>query len=365
MKDIFFQLLRIGLWSDVKIDEDEFLPEISKDDWENLFLNATKQTVEGVFFNAFEILNQKSLPPENLLIKWTVRIDQIENRNKKINSLIGNQWRWFRNNNLNPIMLKGQGIAKHYASPLRRGTGDIDWYFDSKSYDRALTLLKRRGITLDIEGFFDVSYTSNSIIVEHHRKLFDMENPFKNKLLKKLLSTRENGLVSINIDSEAITILSPILQIVQVNLHILKHQLGFGIGVRQLCDSARLYHAYKDKYDSEELMIIYKKLGVLKWIHVLHHVLVTGFGLSEDKLPFSIPNKIDSSWMLEEVWQSGTFGYYDDRYKYGKRFFLSVQPDSLNRIFKSFKYYSRLVPFEAISYILNRLFLKFFFKRNL
>lgn len=365
MKDIFFQLLRIGLWSDVGTDKDELLPELSIDDWNSLFLYATKQTVEGVFFDALQILNQESIPPENILIKWTVRIDQIENRNKKINSLIANQWRWFKNNNLNPIMLKGQGVAQHYASPLRRGTGDIDWFFDSKSYGRVLGLLRKKGIVLDIEGFYDISYTSDSIIVEHHRKLFDMENPFKKKVLNKLLSTRKDALGSINIDSEEITILSPVLQLVQVNLHILKHQLGFGIGVRQLCDSARLYHSYKDKYDSEELMMIYKSLGILKWIHVLHHVLVTAFGLSEDKLPFGIPKGIDSSWMLEEVWQSGTFGYYDERYKNGKIFFLSAQSDPINRIFKSFKFYSRLVPFEAVSYVLNRIFLKFFLKKNL
>jgi hypothetical protein len=39
----------------------------------------------------------------------------------------------------------------------------------------------------------------------------------------------------------------------QVNAHILKHLLSFGIGIRQLCDAARLYKTYHNQVDGNVL----------------------------------------------------------------------------------------------------------------
>jgi len=362
MKDVFFKLIRNGLWVDNLNIEKNIIPDLKDNDWEKLFSISTKHTVEGIIFTALEQLDPNSLPSEKILINWTVRISQIENRNKKIIQFLASYSNWLKSLNFYPILLKGQGLAKLYPFPLLRGTGDIDLHLEKSSFSRLINLLKSQNITFDSEGRYDYSYKVNSIIIELHKNKFDLSNPINRRLLDKLFLSQERGIVQTMINSEGIQILAPIWQIVQVNVHILKHQLGFGIGVRQLCDAARLYYNLKGQYDSQELYFIYKKIGILKWVHVLHHMLVKDFGLSKEYLPFEIPQNTDSSWMLEEVWHSGSFGYFDERYFTGSKNFMSLQPASIKRILKSFSYYFRLIPLEALCYILNRFFLKLFKK---
>ena len=358
LKRAFFSLLRRGLWENKELKINKLALSLDASEWEDLFLMATHHTVEGLFFQSFESLEARSWPPENLLIRWAIRVEQIEKRNLRMNAFIGMQAAWFKHHGLSPLLLKGQSVAQAYDKPLQRMSGDVDWYFNAEDYDKAYGLLQRRGQKIDYRRLDDLSYTSNGIIVEHHRDIFDLCNPFKRNIVKRMELEAKNNTQQLQLGEEEVAILSPLQQILQVNIHILKHQLGFGIGFRQICDSARLYHNLRGAYDPEELKYYYNKLGIIRWSHVLHAFLVEYVGLDRDSLPFEVPQGTDCTWMMHEVYQSGTFGYMDERYVNGKFNPLSIQPDSAKRIWKNLTYYGRIVPMESMSYVLKRLLMK-------
>ncbi|MGV6946787.1 nucleotidyltransferase domain-containing protein [Sphingobacterium kyonggiense] len=362
MKDDFFRILRIGLWNRWTEGEEKEI-RIFQEDWEKIYQLSKNHTIEGMMFNFVNVLDENCFPEENLLMRWTTRVDQIESRNKKMNSFIAAQHRWFKKNNLLPILLKGQGVAVHYPNPLLRTSGDIDWYLNKESYEKAKVLLAERGQELDSDSLKCLSYESENILIEHHRELFNLSNPFRRSYLKRLLHAYSGKFESINIQGEQISILPPILQIVQVNIHILKHLLAFGIGLRQICDSAILYSQFKGMYNKEELMQIFNDLGILKWTHLLHDILVRYFGLSEEDLPYSIPNGINGDWMMEEILSSGNFGFHDQRYQNGAITAFSVRPDLGVRLWKSLSSYFRYAPMESIFFILNRILAKPFHKK--
>jgi len=81
--------------------------------------------------------------------------------------------------------------------------------------------------------------------------------------------------------------------------------MTYGIGLRQFCDSARLYYSVSSQIDPVALERIYQKTGILKWIHLLHFLLVEYLGLPKESLQFNYPTDLDASWMLDEVWYSG------------------------------------------------------------
>src|SRR5690606_27283083 len=138
------------------------------------------------------------------------------------------------------------------------------------------------------------------------------------------------------------------LQILQVNVHILKHLLSFGIGVRQICDAAVLYHAYRDKIDAEELRCMYEKAGILKGVYVLHGILVKYLGLPKEDLPFPYRDQLEVDWMMEEVWHSGNFGFYDKRFLSKKKSFVSAYPGGAQRLLRSIYLYFKYAPQEVI-----------------
>ena len=341
---VFFRLLRSGLW-ERPLESELGLP-LSSVEWEQLYRIAISQTVEGILFDAINILNPSFLPSRDLLFRWAVRVEKIEQRNKLLNSIIVDQTLLFRQLKLKPILLKGQGIMSCYVNPMRRIGGDIDWYFGGAAgYKVANKAIEFLGESLHYDASQSACYIWNKVDIDHHKKLFDNHNPFINDYLRKLESI--HGTDEIIINGQSVSVLSPVLNIVQVNLHILKHQLSFGIGLRQLCDAARLYYCYRELLDNHEIYQIFVNLGIIRWIYCFHEVLTSFIGLRGDCLPFKAKKEQSIAWMIDEIWQSGNFGFYDARY--GVETDLSKgRNQKARRVSTNLYRYFKYAPMEAI-----------------
>ncbi|PRD46955.1 nucleotidyltransferase family protein [Sphingobacterium haloxyli] len=352
LRYIFFQLLRMGLWGKGKL---ALAAPLSDEDWAVLYQYALNHTVEGILFDAFPLLPDDQLPPRALRMKWAVRVDQIERHNTRMAQVAAEQFVDFSRLGAKPILLKGKGVASCYPNPLHRISGDIDWYFDEKDgYDKVLNRLQEKKIKVDLAISASLGYDWQRIHIEHHRRLFDIRSFFKLPYLKKLEQAYRPKQQSVLIENQAITLLAPELQILQVNIHILKHLLSFGIGLRQICDAAILYYTYRDKIDAEQLRNMYKKTGILKWVHVLHGILVNDLGLPKEDLPFPCPEKLKTDWMMDEIWYSGNFGFYDKRYLEGKVSFISVHPDGARRLWRGLRLYFPYAPQEVVFFPIRR-----------
>ncbi|MCT4137929.1 nucleotidyltransferase family protein [Elizabethkingia anophelis] len=342
----FFTLLRAGLWNK-SIDAIDCFP-MSKAEWEALFRISVQQTVEGIVFDGIQMLSSGLLPPRELHIKWLVRVEKIEQRNRWMNNILAEQVVFFSKENIQPILLKGQGFAICYENPGRRVCGDIDWYFrTTDEFYKADKLLAKYGIVTEATAGYSSFYFWRDCEIDHHQKLFDIHNPFLSGYLQNLQKKEANFSIRTSIEKEEVILPSPLLQMLQVNAHILKHLLSFGIGIRQLCDAARLYKTYYGQVDGNTLKAVYTKLKIIKWINLLHVVLVKYTGLSEEYLPFPTEINKSADWMMEEIWKSGNFGFHDERYQKessGKR------EGTKRRLWSSFIKYVPYAPMEALSF---------------
>lgn len=357
LRQTFFHLLQIGLWGKSRSKQ---IKQLTPEEWLEIYEVANYHTVEGIIYDSFQFLKGDLLPPQSLLLKWTVRIDKIERHNQKMKSVLMDQYTLFTGKGLQPILQKGQGVAATYNTPLHRISGDIDWYFEDNGYANARALLKENKTKFIDTAGFSLSYKWEGIEVEHHKNLFDIRSPLKYSYLKKIEVLYQQNYRSLEINNLSINILAPELQMLQVNSHILKHQISFGMGIRQFCDSARLYAYYNGQIDTEALKTIYKRTGILKWVHLLHKFLVVYIGLPKEYLPFQYPDNINMNWMAEEIWHGGNFGYYDERYAQGKiNSNVSVHPDGAKRIWQNFKRYLPYAPQEAIFFPIMHVYSKF------
>lgn len=349
LRNTFFELLHMGLWRKGSLSSNR---PPTEDEWAVVYRYALHHTLEGVLFDSFPLLTEEQLPPRALRMKWAVRVDQIERYNQQMAGVIAEQHAYFVESGTHPILLKGHSVAACYPNPLHRGPGDIDWYFQGDEYRRSAELLREKGISVKSAIGISLNYDWDDVEIEHHSRLFDLKNPFVGRYLRKLVA--RIGTEALPVDGEAVAILKPELQILQVNIHILKHLLGYGIGLRQICDAAILYNAHHDKIDGEALRKMYKRVGVLKWIHQLHGVLVKHMGLPEEKLPFPLPADLQADWMMEEIWQSGNFGIFDERFADGKFSFVSVRPDGARRLWRGLRLYFPYAPYESIFFPVRR-----------
>ncbi|MCS4166249.1 nucleotidyltransferase family protein [Sphingobacterium sp. BIGb0116] len=356
LRDIFFQLLRIGLWGEGKLT---LIKPLSIEDWISIQKYACNQTVEGVIYDSFPFLTEDQLPPASLRLKWAVRMDQIERHNAKMNAVIAEQFSTFEQGGIRPILQKGQGVACYYRIPEHRICGDIDWGFEEDDYSKARNYLRERKVKFKYTPDFSFGYDWNGVHVEHHERKFDFYNPFKKKYLNKLLEDYRARQEALEIHGISIRLLAPELQLLQVNIHILKHLITYGISLRQFCDSARLYYSELPNIDVQALHSIYKKTGMLKWTHLLHKLLVDYIGLPESAIPFAYPKDTRVDWMLDEVWHSGNFGFNDERFVQGKKTKFFYHPDASKRLWGNFKRYLKYAPQEVIAFPIFQVYCKF------
>lgn len=353
----FLYLLQAGLW-----EREHLVPAIfplSDQEWQLIYKQSIQQTVEGIVYDGIQNLPPSQRPPRSLALKWLVRIEHIERRNTAMNQIIAAQYLFFKKHQIEPILLKGQGMAQYYPQPLHRICGDIDWYFPTKKmYRQANSLIEKRGLELVYTAGYSSSYNWDHFETEHHLHIFDIHNPFCIPFLKRLLlQEKENTRYSM-INDVAVALPAHHVNMVQVTSHILKHLLSFGIGIRQLCDTARLYHVVKTDIDPHEIKKIYHQLGIERWIDQLHHVLVHHIGLPKTDLPYPLSNK-NADWLMEDILVSGNFGFHDSRYSQAEQQNKGNRVETKNRLWHRFNTYLPFAPMEAISFPIVQFLSKF------
>ncbi len=302
-------LLRAGLWETSPDDLGAF--PLTDACWENVFRMAQRQTVTGLVWRGINFLPDDLMPPEPLLLRWAAKSCVIERVNRKMNATVTELYAAFKNIGVTPVLQKGQGVAKLYRQPLLRECGDIDFYFPSRQEsERALSLMCEKGCRPVSAADGSCHYRWNGFIVEHHLRLFDVSDPFKHSFIKRLERVHGFRMETLCADGTAtVRTPAPMLVLLLLNTHILKHAIGRGIGLRQLCDMARAYHHYHKDISLDEAAMIYDKVGVGKWSALLHAFLREHLGVSSTLLPRPERNVL-SRRLSDSVMANGNFGLY-------------------------------------------------------
>ena len=299
-------LLRGGLWEqDVK--PHSCFP-LSRDSWEEVFLLSKQQTVTGVAFRGLHHLPDGMLPPESLLLRWMAAADGIERKNKEMNLALDSLLTLFARHGLHPILQKGQGLASLYAYPLLRECGDIDLYFvDEKEFESASDSIQAQGIRLVRKADGSLLYSWQGIPVEHHIRLIDLYHPPHNTKKTDLIWEFRRMALSTASDLE-VTVPAPSLNLLLQYAHILKHALGRGIGLRQLCDLALSCDRWHTDIMPDVLKGVCRQAGLTKWVPLLHTFLTDCLGLAPDRLPYP-ETAANTQPLLEIIWRGGNFGH--------------------------------------------------------
>lgn len=312
---VLFSLLRAGLW-EREVELSAFSSALTGKGWRRVLDIARQQTVTGLVYRGLYYLPERFLPDEGILLRLAAETDRIERINRRMNEAVRCLFVFLWNAGLHPVMLKGQGAGAMYAHPLLRMAGDIDLCFtDRMEWKRACRLVCDAGLHPEKMPDGSLVYRWHGIEVEHHPWLFDLGNPFLRKY--QVIPECERSYVSLAPDAEddmMVAVPAPTLNLLSLNTHILKHVIGKGIGLRQLCDMARACHVLHDKVDGAEIRGIYHRCGILRWSRLLHSFLVNELGMPESDLPYG-ERLISSSSLRQIILRGGNFG----QYRYGGR----------------------------------------------
>ena len=320
VRNAFIGLLRAGLWERDPVEEG--FPRLTDEQWKEVFRLSGRQTVTGIVFDGICRLPDDLQPSPNIFARWVAAVDRVERNNKRMDVVLKDLIKVFVDNGLCPVLQKGQGVADMYPEPLHRECGDIDLYFpegmslrqvqrpEKTKNDKAVELVKSHGVKVKNMPDGSQNYEWQGIEIEQHPTIVDLCSPSAGKWIKEL--DEEPGFIPSPL-ADGLRVPSPELNALLLNTHILKHALGKGIGLRQMCDLAMVYHRISGETRrwelGERIFSLYRRAGILKWSRLLHSFLVDIIGLPAEELPYS-EKIVPIEPLLRIVEEGGNFGQH-------------------------------------------------------
>ena len=298
IQQALFSLLRAGLWGRYDEAMASVFP-LSSEEWGGVLTLARQQTVTGIAFRGLDFLPEEAAPPMAIAARWMAYADHIERANARMNEVIARLYGCLEASGQKAVLQKGQGVAAMYPEPLLRECGDIDLYFPEHD-GKSDPLAEVSGATRELHPDGSWLCFIDGIPVEHHSYLIDIQAPRSRKYVENLIA--EKGYETIVIEGGTeVTVPAPEVNLLLLSSHILKHALGVGIGLRQLCDMAVAMKFYEGKVSREEMAEVCRKAGIRKWSELLEDFIVKNLYGAE-------PNF--SGILLDIVLKGGNFGVY-------------------------------------------------------
>lgn len=314
--ELLFELIQIALGNRQELSQ---VP--SEREWQAVFEEADRQAVVGIchasidrlmVYGAWCMVNM----PLELKLEWIGLAEQIRQQNKHVDEQTAKIWRQLKKDGLDVAILKGQGIAPEYGelAPYRQ-SGDIDIWVKG-GYRKVCDYVQRTCPTEDVAYHrFHYDYFKDTEVELHFRPTL-MRNLLDDKKLARWYNSfgtdsfeylEDKGFAVPSVEFNRIFILT----------HIYRHFLFEGIGLRQIIDYYFVLNGHADGTDNT--VKILKELRLARFTEAMMWILHTQLGLEKQYLICSM-NEKEGQFVLDEIMQTGNFGFSDSRYQY-RRFF--------------------------------------------
>ena len=300
-EDLFIELLQVAVG---KRDILSCTP--SEQNWRTLHFMAEKQAVLGVCFFAIQQLHtQEQVPPKELIYEWFSVAETIRRRNELVNNRCRKIQSKLTEAGIRSSILKGQAVAQYYGQELSqyRQSGDIDVYVDC-------------GLEGTLKFARDNGFNNQAWDYKHlHLDVFNdtevevLLNLWKNRKLQKWFKDNEELLFQKR--GELVTATTAFNKF-YVLLHIYRHFLYEGVGMRQLMDYYYVLIASDAKDEPFSLEQMLKRFGMWRFAQGVMWVMQEVFALDR---AYMVGNPLESEgrFILKEVMTGGNFGHYDER----------------------------------------------------
>lgn len=350
----FLLLLRAGLYESPEL-LDGFQP-LSAGEWETIYEQSKRQTVSGIIYRALSFLPDECLPPYPLLLRWTARVHRIELSHAAMEKALAKLQHLFAAKGITPILQKGLDVARFYAQPQLRVCGDIDLYFPKEIRTKADEVILNSGIRLMNAPDGSSVYDFGGIEVEHHSSLIELHSPLAKRRLRHLLAAPADTITLS--DGTSVAVPAPLTDLVMINVHIMKHCLGMGIGMRHFCDYALACRRLLPLIGEQTYLDTCRRLGISRWTNILHSFIATylaidGANEAAEANGANEKSKKTSAKVFDLVMEGGNFGLYRRDKQSAAAHALRRKGATLRAFITNANLAMRIAPAETISTMLS------------
>lgn len=311
-RKLLFSLLRSALWGSAP---DVDASKVSSRDLVETLKFAKSQTVIGLI--AHETMTREEFATI-LGTQSRERLSLMVHENffhyQRLNSVLLSIVLELRKHGIEPVLLKGQGIAKYYPIPELRQCGDIDIYVGQKKFAKACEVIGAMSTPEEHQGDIPSlkhyhTRIGNSFIEIH--RYTDVYWPRRYDRVYQKISDAGMHSDFVPLDFVDAEIMTPSIDfnVFFIFNHFWHHFIADGVGLRQLCDWVRLLHVNHGKINLDYLSNVLCDMKLMKEWKVFGYIAVNTLGLPADEMPFYDPKyKKVAEKVLELIMLEGNFG---------------------------------------------------------
>ena len=311
--EAFFELVQIA----VGRRESLSAPPQTREEWDALCKLTAKHNLLGVTFPVIDAIHDTmDTLPLGIYTRWAMTTEKIGKKNAKLMEYCRELHRNFLADGYRSCILKGQAAAALYPDPKLRQSGDIDIWVEGERQAVVDYLRERCEVRKVVYHHCDTKLMPK-VGVEVHFTPSWMNAPGANRRLQNWFDSVKD--MQFSNYSEDLGFCVPTLRFnaVYMLVHIYRHVLEEGVGLRQLLD----YYYVLIHLSGSDRSAVLNDLRQLKldgFAASVMYVLQEVFLMDEGLLLMPADCK-GGRFLLEEIMIAGNFGRYDERNVHDKK----------------------------------------------
>ena len=302
----YFTLLRAALWgTSVSMD--------GEIDWEAVMQMAQFHGNNVLIADVASRMPDDSKPSPEILDKMQSFMRSNLFHQMQLRQVLVPAVKLLREHGIEPVVLKGFGLALLYPNPALRQIGDIDLFVGVADFHEACTLLRSLpggynwGEEIDVGRHYNIEF--GRIPLEIHRVSADVEDA---KLQPLYAAMEREGLLDhpqrVNYEGFELSIPSKEFSVFFTFYHAWHHYLETGVGWRQLTDVAMALHTYNGQLDLDKLQRWITSMRVMKPWQTFGYLLVDRLGLPQAEMPFyDVTCRRRAQRLYRQIMKEGNF----------------------------------------------------------
>lgn len=349
-EQLFLQLYRSGLWADLP---EPTPPMVTVDEaiWERVADLADAQTCQGLLADALSRLPVERRPPKPVYFSLVTATADAEDANRKMNHCLHGLFPMLERQGIRAWLLKGQGLARCYPQPAHRMAGDIDVLIPREDeFERAVRLFAAhlpRG-NHEEEGRYERTFYLDDVIIELHSRVVTDLNP---RLRRRFPAWSQAYYEQEPVRWGDVALPPTDFDALFVFVHLARHYVGGGIGLRQVADWMRFLYVHRADggqrpIDVARLEHDIDRLGLRRLWQAFAVMAVRHLGCPASVMPLydASPRHLRAAdAVLRSILDEGNFGHHDEAMDHrpqgflaGKAFSFLVQTRRLARKLRYF-----------------------------
>lgn len=295
-------------------------------DWEAVFDECRAQSVLSLAFSALP----KDNVPDSVYAEWKEQVNAGLLVNSGICYAHTMLHELLNNAGIIYVILKGCASAEYYSDPLLRTMGDVDFYVPPVDFYRTDKLLKDHAFEPhNVDHEYEKAYSKNDVVFELHNTINGIPGGETGAAIQIYFEDIFEKFALKQLDLAQYNSPSPFHHGLIMLLHVARHMITGGIGLRHFCDWAVFVKRIGDDFPTlfEDKL---KAVGLWRFAQIMTQFCVAYLGCDAKpwigKIEYDLLENLKS-----DIFAGGNFGHKDLKRADEAKFITSRRQGGVNR----------------------------------